>query len=158
METNKLTKEELRQRLRSKISTMRTCNNKVQVNQKQYNQIMKQMNEELVKMKEDERITEKMQQLYQEVKETYKSIKVPTPKELLENMDLAKEKFKEYLTSLIDDCKKNGITPDKFKEHLNNKYTEYHIEVLGREIIPEKLLPLISIGKKYDEYECISNE
>ena len=94
MEVNN-NREELRRRLREKISNKRQP--KQQVNQKTYNKMMEELATEMKKMNEDERITPKMLELYDKVSKKFDKIKVPSPLELLNNQELGKQKFKEYL-------------------------------------------------------------
>lgn len=132
------TREELRQKLRNKIASKKQP--KVQVNPNEYKQMMKQMKEELAKMNSDERISPKMMDMYNKVSMTFAEIKVPSPLELLNNQELGKHKFKEYLCNLIKSCAEKNISKDIFiKDYLNSDYTHYHIAVLGKDVIPEKL-------------------
>lgn len=93
-----------------------------------------------------DKITPKMNELYEKVCLDFKdsNISVPKPVELLNNPNMSKDKFKEYLENVIETCKRNAISRESFiKDYLNSSYTKYYIEVLGREIIPEKLSLLI---------------
>ena len=93
-----------------------------------------------------DKVTPKMNELYEKVCLDFKdsNISIPKPVELLNNPNTSKDKFKEYLENVIETCKKNAIPRESFiKDYLNSSYTKYYVEVLGREIIPEKLSQLI---------------
>jgi hypothetical protein len=144
MDNKILKREELKKKLYSKISTMKFKNNKIAVNPKQYGDIIKQVSTEIDKIKNDERITNRMSELYKMVKKEL-NIDIPSPKELLHNIDLAKEKFKEYLKYIILYCKTENIKENIFKKYINSIYTKYYIEVLTIDVIPEKIRKFIDI-------------
>lgn len=131
-------RNELRRKLREKITGMRQP--KKQVTQKTQNQMTSQLKTEIKKMSEDDRITKRMIELYAKVTDTYNKVKIPSPLELFNNQDLAKQKFKEYLSNLIKTCGENNIPKEKFiSDYLNSEYTQYHVAVLGKDIVPDKL-------------------
>ena len=145
-----LTKEELRQKLRAKIASARQPQQKA-VTQKQYNNMMKTVKKEMNKFKQDDRVTDEMLLLYNKLNTEYKQVKVPSPSELLNNIELAKTKFKEYLKSLIEKCKEYNISQQKFeKDYLNSEYTRYMVIVVGLEIVPESLRSKINFNKDKD--------
>lgn len=95
---------------------------------------------EIQKLQNDDRVTLKMIELYKKTCDEYKKITIPTPLEMLNNSEETRLKLREYYIALIDSCKKNNISQEKFiYEYLNSIYTKYHIEVLGIECIPDKL-------------------
>lgn len=159
MNSDKPSREELRLRLKQKISGFRNqrvpssqidesvppnLTKKKQVNQKQYNKLINEAKKELEKMNNDPRITPVMEELYEMSVKTYSKFTIPKPVELLNNVELATSKFKDYIVNLIDTCKKNNISKEVFiKDYLNSLYTDYHVAVLGKEIVPEKLRPLL---------------
>jgi hypothetical protein len=103
------------------------------------------LNSSLLNMNLD-KVTKRMSELYETVCLDFKesNITIPKPIELLNNPNLSKEKFKEYLENIIEVCKTNNVSKESFvNDYLNSSYTKYHIEVLGRQIIPEKLSSLI---------------
>jgi hypothetical protein len=153
---SRLSKEELRQKLREKINghkMQRMPSNQVDesikkkpVNKKQYNKLVTEATKQLKEMAElnkevnDAKITPLMLGFYDLAVQTYDEIKVPSPSELLNNVEDAKKNFKEYLATLIDTCKKTNVPRDTFvRQFLNCLYTEYHVAVLGVEVVPEKL-------------------
>jgi len=146
---NKLSKEDLRQKLRDKISGKRNQRmptsiadetKKVPMTQKKYNKLVAEATKELATLKEDGRVSPLMTEFYNLTCKKYDKIKIPTPSELLDNPELAKTKFKEYLVDLIDTCKQKNIPREMFiKEYLNSLYTEYHVCILGIDVVPEKL-------------------
>jgi hypothetical protein len=145
-----LTREELRQKLRAKIASARQPQQKA-VTQKQYNKMMKTVKSEMKKLKQDDRVTDEMLLLYDKLNNEYKQVKVPSPSEILNNIDLAKTKFKEYLKSLIDKCKEYNISQQKFeKDYLNSEYTRYMVMVAGLEIVPESLRSRINFNKEQE--------
>lgn len=101
---------------------------------------------ELKKINEDPRITPKMKELYELALKTYDKTKVPSPLEMLNNVEIAREKFKLYVDALIKVCKKNNITREVFiNDYLNGIYTDYFVTVLGIEIVPENIRSYIKI-------------
>ena len=156
-----MNREELKQKLREKLhgfKNKRTSNNSKdttntyeQTNNinnmpiKQKKKLMADAKKEIAKLKEDTRITPHIKELYSSVVKEFNKIKIPSPIELLNNPELAKQKFKEYLVDLIESCKKNNIQKEIFIElYLNSTYTKYHVELLGREVVPEKLRDLLN--------------
>jgi len=149
MDSGKASKEELRQKLRDKINGKRNQrlptgvaddNKKVPMTQKKYNKLLAEATKELTQLKTDDRVTPAMNELYENTCKTFSDIKVPTPSELLNNPELAKSKFKEYLVGLIDMCKQNNVPRETFiSKYLNSLYTEYHVVTLGIDVVPEKL-------------------
>ena len=139
--TNKLTREELRQKLKNKIKNTRTSN-KIAVLPKQYNNIINELNKEVTNINNKLKVTDSMTTLYEEVKLLYGN-NIPNPKELLSNSELAIKEFNLYLQKLITKCKENNTDIFTFRKYLNSKYTEYYIEVLGINIIPNNLKDFI---------------
>lgn len=138
----KLTKQELRMKLRNKINSFKNHmpGNMQIVTEKEYKKIMQETRREMKKLQEDERVTPKMMVLYEMVKSEFTQVNIPTPVEMLNNPEETRQKLKEYFSTLIEQCKKNNVSRESFIEnYLNSNYTKYHIEVLGIDIIPEKL-------------------
>jgi len=150
---SRLTKEELRQKLRDKIngrkmqrmpsSQVDDAIKKKPVTKKQYNKLVSESSKEikeLAKLNEDSRVSPLMMGFYDLAVKTYNEIKIPSPIELINNVEDAKKNFKEYLVGLIDACKKSNVPRETFvSQYLNSLYTEYHVAVLGVEVVPEKL-------------------
>lgn len=135
-----LTREELREKLRYKIKNKRAP--KVTVMPKQYNQVINHLTTELNKIDKELIVSDTMTELYNEVVALYGN-NIPNPKELLSNSELAKKEFNSYLNKLISKCKEKNIDNYTFRLYLNSKYTEYYIEVLGFDIIPQSLQEFI---------------
>lgn len=139
-----LTKEELRKRCREKRESLRMP--RQQVSQKEHKKMIAMLGTELKKINEDPRITPKMKELYELALKTYDKTKVPSPLEMLNNVEIAREKFKLYVDALIKVCKKNNITREVFiNDYLNGIYTDYFVTVLGIEIVPENIRSYIKI-------------
>lgn len=135
-------REELLQRLRDKRAGLREP--KKQVSEKEYKKAMSTLNTELKKVNEDPRVTLNMKTLYQKAITTYDKIKIPSPIELLNNIDDAKRNYLNYINNLIEKCKKENISREQFVDnYLNSLYTQYYVEVLGLEVVPEKLRNLV---------------
>jgi allophanate hydrolase subunit 1 len=140
--TQQLTREDIRMKLRSKLRGFKNHVpvNKQKVTQKEYDKLINDAKNELTKLQQDERITPEIMLLYKKVNDQFKNIEIPSPLQLLNGPEIGKQKFIEYLSKLIEMCKENNITRERFvKDFLNSDYTNYHIAVLGIEIVPEKL-------------------
>jgi hypothetical protein len=133
---------EARMKLREKLKGFKNHvpANKQMVTEKEYKKMMSEVRKELKNLQEDPRVTPRMMELYQKVSQEYTQVKIPSPVELLNNQEDAKEKLREYFASLIDKCKQMNITKEKFiSDYLNSSYTEYYVNVLGSDVIPETL-------------------
>jgi hypothetical protein len=133
---------EARMKLRAKLNSFKNHmpSNKQAVTEKEYKKMMSEARKELRNLQEDPRVTPRMMELYQKVSQEYTQVKIPSPIELLNNQDDAKEKLREYFASLIEKCKQLNVTKEKFiSDYLNSSYTEYYVTVLGSEVIPETL-------------------
>lgn len=139
-----LTRAEMKQKLRNKIASFKKHqpSNKQAITEKEYNKMMNEAKLEMQKLQQDERVTPKMMELYKKTCDEYKQVVIPTPVEMLNNQDEAILKLREYYSTLINSCKKNNVSRDKFiSDYLNSTYTKYHVEVLGINCVPDKIRP-----------------
>jgi hypothetical protein len=135
----KPSREELVKRLRAKRAELRG-EGKVAVSQKEYNKMVSGLNHELKKLNTDPRITPRMKELYERAVKTYDKLQIPSPLELLSHVEKATKKFHEFMTNMIATCKKNNIPREEFiDEYLNSLFSQYYVEVLGDDIVPENL-------------------
>ena len=140
--SNQPSRAELLQRLRNKRSDLRGP--KTQVSEKEYKKAMSTLNSEFKKVNEDARITVQMKNLYQNCISTYSKITIPSPVELLNNVEIATKNYNDYISTLLATCKKNQVSKEKFvDDYLNSLYTQYYVTVLGLEVVPEKLREFI---------------
>lgn len=143
--SNQPSRAELLQRIKDKRATLREP--KMQVSEKEYKKAMATLNTEFKKVNEDPRINKEMKTLYQQCITTYPNIKIPSPVELLNNAEAAAKNYEEYISTLLDTCKKQQITREKFiDDYLNGLYTQYYVTTLGIEIVPEKLRNLVKLN------------
>lgn len=149
MDENKPTRAELLKRLHTKQQSFRN-NTRIPVSEKEHNKMVNQMKKEMTQLQNDPRITSKMTELYKQACKLYttnnkKKMVIASPFELLKNETMAKQKFAEYLSTLLMTCKEKQIEQTEFvNTYLNSIYNKYHIEVLGIDIIPVKLQPFIN--------------
>jgi len=144
VEGQQLSKAEIRMKLREKIKSFKNHQpaNKQAINEKEYNKMMREAKLEMQKIQNDDRVTPRMIELYKKTCNEYKQVTIPTPIEMLNNVEEARLKLREYYSTLINSCKENNVSREKFiSDYLNSTYTKYHIEVLGIECVPEKLRP-----------------
>lgn len=140
-----LTREQIRQKLRNKIANAR----QPLMTQKQYNKMVKKSKKEMKKLKKDSRITDEMLLLYDKLNNEFTLSKVPSPSEILNNVELAKKEFTEYLRTLISKCKELDISQQTFeKDYLNSEYTRYLVMVAGMDIVPESLRSRINFNRE----------
>lgn len=137
-----VSREELLNRLKEKRAGLRQP--KIQVSEKDYKQAMSSLTNEMKKVNEDSRITLQMKDLYQKTIVAYDKIKIPSPVELLNNVDTATKQFEQHINGMLAKCKHDKVSKEKFvDEYLNSLYTQYYISVLGLNVVPEKLRNLI---------------
>lgn len=136
-------RDELRARLRQKQEAARGGKNMNMnlnsMSKKQYNKLQKEVKQQIKQIKEDPRITDDMMLYHKKCLEELKDIEVPSPLELLNNEQLARGKFAQYLANLIKSCKEKNVPKEHFGSIINSTYTQYHVKVFGIDIVPEKL-------------------
>jgi hypothetical protein len=144
VENRQLSKAELKMKLRNKIASFKNHQpaNRQAISEKEYNKMMREAKLEMQKLQKDDRVKPRMIELYKKTCNEFKNVTIPTPIEMLNNPEDARIKLREYYTMLINSCRENNISREKFiSDYLNSVYTQYHVEVLGIECVPEKLRP-----------------
>jgi hypothetical protein len=158
-----MNREELRKKLQNKLKGMKNnrtskVTDKEQVidntnmlknmpkSKKDLDNLKKEMNK-MLNNTNTVKVTALMESYYDLTVKKYDKIKIPTPQELLMNVEVAKNNFKDYLNALIDNCKEKNISKEVFiKDYLNSLYTEYHVVVLTIDVVPEKLRSQLSLS------------
>jgi len=158
-----MNREELRKKLQNKLKGMKNnrtskVTDKEQVidntnmlknmpkSKKDLDNLKKEMNK-MLNNTNTVKVTDLMESYYDLTVKKYDKIKIPTPQELLMNVEVAKNNFKDYLNALIDNCKEKNISKEVFiKDYLNSLYTEYHVVVLTIDVVPEKLRSQLSLS------------
>ncbi len=142
VEGRQLTTAECRAKLRQKLKNFKNHQpaNRQPINEKEYNKMMREAKLKIQKLQNDERVTPKMIDLYKRTCNEFTGTTIPTPIEMLDNVDETRINLREYFQTLIENCKKNNVSREKFiADYLNSVYTKYHVEVLGIDVIPERL-------------------
>jgi hypothetical protein len=158
-----MNREELRKKLQNKLKGMKNnrtskVTDKEQVidntnmlknmpkSKKDLDNLKKEMNK-MLNNTNTVKVTALMESYYDLTVKKYDKIMIPTPQELLMNVEVAKNNFKDYLNALIDNCKEKNISKEVFiKDYLNSLYTEYHVVVLTIDVVPEKLRSQLSLS------------
>lgn len=141
-------RKELIERCKQKREELRANGGRKQMDAKQYSKLQKEIKEQIKQIKNDPRITDTMMLLHKKVIEEIREVEIPSPLELLNNQQLAREKFESWCFNLIDTCKKHNIPKEQFGKILNSTYTKYHIAVLGMDIVPERLRKFIVVPEQ----------
>ena len=116
---NHPSREELLDRLKKQREYSRNNTNKM--SQKKYSKLQKEVKQQMKKMKEDPRITPEMILYHKKCIEEIPNFEIPSPLELLNNEQNAREQFNSYLSNTIKSCADNNIPKEQFSKFIRTR-------------------------------------
>lgn len=125
-------REELRQKLRSKINEKR----QKQPSKQEIQRIKKDIAKEYNEVMKDDRIKPEMISLYTDAMRAFPKANMPNPKVILDDAEHYKKEYGKYVLNIMTQAKTNGWGVEKIKDMLNNTYTRYMTNVLDLPSLP----------------------